>query len=319
MVTVVKSTPATLVLLLGLVAGPVIVGCSNAGLDAPTVIQSSTTRTLPSATTDPSPMTPASPTPSESPTTTTTVALPTSTTTAPPPPPTTTTPGATGSTDAVTTTAPAEDVLSITVIGDSYSTGAPTDAGGVTNWTDFVVQGLDDNRIPTAFTLAAVGGTGYLSGRDTGETFADRVAASVTSETEMVIVFGSRNDAPVLLEPGGADQLRAAATTTYTSIRAIAPEATLIVVGAPWVNEAVPDTIVGIRDVLRNVADEFGAVFVDPIDEQWFFGDDARFISADGVHPTPLGHRYMAERILPVVLATVQGGVDRAVRPPARR
>jgi len=219
------------------------------------------------------------------------------------------------------TEAPVDDLLVATIIGDSYSTGSLTEDGQVVNWSAILEQGLRDNGVPTALTLAAVGATGYVAGHENGDTFADRVAGSVTPRTELVIVFGSRNDGPALLEPSGIDELRAAATATYATIRAIAPGATLVVIGAPWVSEAVPPEIASVQSVLLGVADDFGAVFVDPLAAGWFFGDAHRFIGDDGVHPTAAGQEYMAERILPVVLDVAHElrlcATNMRVRPPS--
>lgn len=314
------------VVLVGVLAAPALTSCSLDGLDPTVAAQQSEATVTSSSATDST----TSPPTSSLPPTSTSMAPPSTIDSTVPPetvPPETappeTAPPETAPPAPATTPAPvvpADDVLVATIIGDSYSTGSPTADGEIVNWPAFVETGLHDEGIATSFTVAAVGATGYVSGRDSAETFADRVAGAVTARTEVVIVFGSRNDGAALAEAGGADALRAAAAATYSAIRAVAPGATVIVVGPPWVNENVPEPVAGVRDVVRAVATEFGAVFVDPLAAGWFFGDAKRFISADGVHPTGEGQEYMAARLFPIVLDVARGhrlcGSDSRVRPP---
>jgi lysophospholipase L1-like esterase len=80
------------------------------------------------------------------------------------------------------------------------------------------------------------------------------------------------------------------------------------VIGPPWPTADVPVRIMQIRDALVTVAAAYGARFVDPLVERWCVGRPD-LIAVDGVHPTDIGHRYLAERI---------SGLIAAELPPAR-
>jgi hypothetical protein len=125
----------------------------------------------------------------------------------------------------------------------------------------------------------------------------------------VTILFGSRND---YLVPSAA--IMAAATQTFETIRAAAPQTQLLVIGPVWTDAAVPPELLPARDAVREAAAAADATFVDPLAEAWFF-DDTTLIAADAISPTDAGHAYMADLIEPVVrqLLAAVPGLDPAV------
>jgi lysophospholipase L1-like esterase len=160
---------------------------------------------------------------------------------------------------------------------------------------------------------SGAGGTGYINSGPSGRVkFGDRVQTDVIAyHPDIVIVAGGLND-------GGfpQDQLRAEALALYDAILTNLPSSKLIVVG-PWWPTGVPaDYILATRDTIKNAAAERKAEFVDPIaaarvqetNAGWITGtgnvahpagdgNADLYISADGLHPTDLGHQYLAVKL----------------------
>ena len=88
--------------------------------------------------------------------------------------------------------------------------------------------------------------------------------------------------------------LAAKARDAFALARRMAPNARLLVIGPPWPTADVPGVVLQIRDVLNAQARSAGATFVDPLTARWFF-DTPNLIGTDGVHPTDLGHAYLAQ------------------------
>ncbi|WP_311053610.1 SGNH/GDSL hydrolase family protein [Rhodococcus qingshengii] len=187
-------------------------------------------------------------------------------------------------------------MVPVFLIGDSYTGGSDQGGNDGKGWPRLVNRNLLDSGVGINIMDTAVGGAGYVAPAPKGETFR-QLAGNITSDAKAVVVFGSRND--------GGRNVSAAANELFADIKAKAPDATLLVIGPPWINENVPAPILSIRDQLRTEAAAVGATFVDPVAEGWFFGDKASLIGADGVHPTDEGHIYMAELIQPHIVAAI--------------
>lgn len=198
-------------------------------------------------------------------------------------------PGFTAPASAYDTEPPQTRVL---VIGDSYTGGSDMDTGEAARW-----PALLNERVPnTIVTTASAGGAGYVAASPiTGQTLPQVEGANPAVNYDVVIVFGSRNDSRA-----AAERVGVAATDLYQRIGGESPEASLIVVGPPWVDADVPSALERNRDAIRRAAEAAGAVWVDPLADGWFF-DRPELIGSDGVHPTDAGHAYMADRIAPVV------------------
>ncbi|NKY69829.1 SGNH/GDSL hydrolase family protein [Rhodococcus opacus] len=198
------------------------------------------------------------------------------------------------------TTPPVPAAL-VAVVGDSYTGGSDMGGVGSANWTSIVQWHMDEAKTPIRLEVSGQGGSGYVNAGSAKTVFPGEAARIVKSEDQIVVVFGSRNDTRQDIEA-----VRSAARATYSQIKVNAPNAKLIVIAPPSVNENVPRDIIALRDALKREADAAGAVFVDPIAEGWFFGDKAGLIGSDGLHPTDEGHAYMAGLIQPHIEAALK-------------
>lgn len=183
----------------------------------------------------------------------------------------------------------------IAVIGDSYTTG--TDEGGLgpQGWTALAWRVLAARGVRIAADVAAEGKAGYGALGDHGSVFEDLTARAVRPGDVLVVFFGSRNDDG--FDPGLlADKAR----DTFALARRLAPSARFLVIGPPWPTADVPDSVLLVRDIVNAAARAAGAEFVDPIGDHWFVGRPD-LIGADGVHPNDAGHRYLADKIAPLI------------------
>ncbi len=184
------------------------------------------------------------------------------------------------------------------VLGDSYSEGLTCYAqrlGQLMTWEVW---------------SSGVGGTGYLNSGPLGRVnFRERVQSDVISRyPDVVIVAGGLND------PTGG--LAAEAGAIYDQIIENLPAARLIVVG-PWWPRGIPtQSILDNRDALKTAALARNLVFIDPlvatdpsqVNAGWITGtgnaanpkadgNADQYISADGTHPTDLGHQFLALKL----------------------
>ncbi|GBG40606.1 Rv0518 family GDSL lipase [Mycobacterium montefiorense] len=183
----------------------------------------------------------------------------------------------------------------IAVIGDSYTTG--TDEGGLgpKAWTALTWQTLTKRGMQIAPDVAAEGRAGYVVPGDHGSIFQDLTSRVAKPDDVLVVFYGSRND-----QGSDLGLLAGRARDAFTLARILAPSARFLVIGPPWPTADVPGDILQIRDVLNSEARAAGAAFVDPIGARWFV-DRPDLIGPDGVHPNDAGHRYMADKIAPLI------------------
>jgi lysophospholipase L1-like esterase len=191
--------------------------------------------------------------------------------------------------------APSAKGAHIAVIGDSYTAGSDEGGGGTRSWPTLAWKLLAQRGLAVDANVAAEGGAGYGQRGSAGRVFEDLTAQAVQRDDALVVFFGSRNDQPV--DPKRFPSL---AASTFKLARFTAPDAKFLIIGPPWPTATPPPEVLKIRDSLRAVAAAGPAQFVDPIAEGWFV-DRPELIGADGVHPTDAGHRYMAERIAPLI------------------
>lgn len=185
----------------------------------------------------------------------------------------------------------------IAVISDSYTTGTDLGGLGVNGWPSLAWRILAEEGRPVAADVAAEGRAGYGVRGDHNSTFGDLTARAVRPDDAVVVFFGSRNDQPV-----DAIEVAGLARNAFELARRRAPTARFLVIGPPWPTADVPVRIMQIRDALAIVAQASGARFIDPLVERWFVGRP-ELIGVDGVHPTDIGHRYLAERIAGLIAA----------------
>jgi len=153
-------------------------------------------------------------------------------------------------------------------------------------------RGHPDQGIEVTIRAEGAGGSGYVATGAYNITFKQLVPRVVTRETDLLVVFGSRNDSA----RAGIEHDAAA---TYAAARAMNQDVKLLVIGPEWIDENVPGAVAEARDEVRAAAAAAHAQFVDPLAEGWFFGPDHKLIGSDGWHPTDAGHLYMAQKIAP--------------------
>ena len=189
----------------------------------------------------------------------------------------------------------------LAVYGDGYVSGTSQGGVGPAGWP--AIFSARVGAEPT--TVHAVPGAGYVAeAPTTGDTFGTLAQQGPEPTADVTIVFGSRND--YFAAP---DAVYAAATRTFTTIRAAAPNTRLLVIGPAWTDAAVPGQLPRVRDAVARAAADAQATFVDPLADRWFVGLP-QLIGTDVVNPTDAGHVYLADRIEPAVrqvLATVPG------------
>lgn len=173
----------------------------------------------------------------------------------------------------------------VAVIGDSYSRGTVLGGLGSANWTAVLATArqwrLDD---------VAVGATGYVASLPPSGPYASaQLDQALADDPALVIVQGSINDG--FFDPAFVG---AAASTLYAEIHRRDPDARLVVVGPFVVGQPAGPS--ALRDAVARAARDAGAMFLDPLAEQWFAGT-AGTLSADGVHPTDAGHAVFAGRV----------------------
>lgn len=181
------------------------------------------------------------------------------------------------------------------VIGDSYTAGSGEGGMGAANWTKLADKRLDA-KSPVDLTVTPQGGAGYVTPGTSGTTFAAAVPSPVAGPFDVIMVFGSRND---IGKP--TEDIRAAAKSLYKALKAHSPKAKLVVVGAPWINDAPPAEIIPYEAALKAEATAAGGTFTDPVADGWFAGEAPDLIGADNVHPTDAGHRYMTGILTPIL------------------
>lgn len=186
-------------------------------------------------------------------------------------------------------------IFHIAVIGDSYTTGAAEGGQGAKGWPTLAWQALARRGVQINADVVAEGGAGYVVRGNRGGIFADLTARAVKPDDSLVVFYGSRNDKdadPVAITRMSHDALAMA--------QRLAPTARMLVIGPPWPTADVPLSVLRIRDILRDQAEQVGAVFYDPIAAGWFVGRPD-LIGGDGIHPTDTGHAYMADKIATLI------------------
>lgn len=190
-------------------------------------------------------------------------------------------------------TSAASPLLSIAVIGDSYTEGSGEGGTGANSWPQLAQGLLAQKGMDAVADVAAEGAAGYGHPGIRGDLFRELATTVVRPDDALVVFFGSRNDEPV-------DPLTyvALAAATLIQARLTAPEARFLVIGPLWPLQTPPLAVLQQRDALRGLAGLIGAVFVDPIAEDWFAAR-RDLIGSDGIHPNDAGHAYLAEKIAP--------------------
>lgn len=178
----------------------------------------------------------------------------------------------------------------ITFLGDSYTAGSPMDSGFASRFPAIIGDRLDMQPI-----VGAEPGAGWVQPGVTGESFSQEVA-SVSPDSELVVIYGSRNDA---LDGSAAASVEQSALGLLSAIRKRAPDATVVVFGPSFVEDPTPPGALGNADAVRRACRSIGVEYVDTT--KWLHGLPQGYIGSDRIHPTDSGHAYLATRMLPVL------------------
>ncbi len=179
--------------------------------------------------------------------------------------------------------------------GESYVRGVSEDGGYATRFPRLIGQALGADILITASN-----GSGYIA-RGPAEdamTYPEQ-AERIDEQSDVVIIFGSRND-----KGNSFRKIESAAKKTFATVQERARNATIFVVGPVWVNNKPTPGILRTRDAVRAAAQEEGVHFVDAIALGWFGERDQMNgsyhvgILPDAIHPNRVGHRYLADQIL---------------------
>ena len=191
----------------------------------------------------------------------------------------------------------------LTVIGDSYTYGTPFGGLGSYGWPALTFAQLRKNGIEAGAKVAAEGSAGYSTPGLQGHTFGQLAANAVQPHDDLVVYFGSLNDG----SDGGLDAQRTTVSVheTFAKTRTTAPAAKILVIGPAWPAANVPPHASALRDILSREASQVGAAFVDPLGERWL-QDDPTLIGPDHIHPNDAGHRYLADKIEPLIEAQLR-------------
>ena len=191
-----------------------------------------------------------------------------------------------------------EDIVRVSVIGDSYSSGL----GNQTAWPSLVAAGSQLSISDVAFP-----GTGYVAETEHSGSFAAQVDKALASKPAVVVVFGGMSDASV------SDGLIAqSATDLFLRLIRLAPKAKLIVLGPISPADPASDRFLKLDSTVAGAAQATHTTYVRLIQEKWLVGDG--LIQADGFSPTDQGQSALARHLSPVLLGAIRKQ-DKAVLP----
>jgi lysophospholipase L1-like esterase len=193
-----------------------------------------------------------------------------------------------------------DNAVRVVVIGDSLSTGLGTSPEQA--WPELLESMQLSNARPVQVTNAAENGSGYVVAGDDGDTFTMEVQAAVSPDADVIVFFGSDNDAGA-----AADELRDAAVLTFAAASSAAPHAVLIAVGPPSGSKETDPLVADIRDVEASAAQNMGVKFIDPLAEQWFSDRADVLLGPDGEHPSVEGQEFLRDEMQRILSAAVQG------------
>jgi lysophospholipase L1-like esterase len=182
---------------------------------------------------------------------------------------------------------PTVATTSMLVIGDSYAAGLGADSPS----TSFAWE--TGSLLGWTTTVDGVSGTGYVNPGASGQTYAERLAllSDEAVDVDVIVVEGGLNDRPY-----GAEEVTAAATSFLQTLRARAPEATIVVVGAPDPVPSLAAASVTVNAEIAAAAALTGVTFIDPVAEGWITEANAgRYVSVDQLHPDQAGHDHIAD------------------------
>jgi acyl-CoA thioesterase I len=166
-------------------------------------------------------------------------------------------------------------------------------------------------RLGWQVEVDAWGGTGFTtSGRSPSYLERLRLPGALSGSYDVVLVEGGTNDGHAGTPP---QEVRAAVAEVVAEVRRRQPQARIVLMGA-----YDPPGVVDLRRAVADSAVRAAAAglelpFFSPLSEGWHTGQDPRFLSADGLHPSARGYGVMGERLAAALRAAVPELVEPAV------
>ena len=157
--------------------------------------------------------------------------------------------------------------------GDSYVNSQPSE-GPTATWSGFFSTASKLLGWKN-YTNAGIGGTGFFN-RNSIARFEERVALDITPyRPDIVVVWGGQNDGAAT-----AAEFRSGVTNTLAAIRSGNPGVSLIVAGPNYITGSPTATFLQMRDTMRSVARDYGALFVDILGGPTpYDGDTAHYVN----------------------------------------
>ncbi|MEU1881221.1 SGNH/GDSL hydrolase family protein [Streptosporangium sp. NPDC020072] len=167
----------------------------------------------------------------------------------------------------------------VMVLGDSFTAGS----GPVPRWESYAARAA--RTLGWQLVTAGAAGTGFVNPGRVRRTFQQSFDAELSwrPAPDLLILSGGHNDHTT---PG---RVYGAARRLLVTARTRWPRTRVVVIGPIWMGRE-PRWVPAVRDAIAVAADEEATVFLDPLDHPWGRGA----ILPDGVHPTFLGHRRLA-------------------------
>jgi lysophospholipase L1-like esterase len=199
----------------------------------------------------------------------------------------------------VLTAPPEPGVTYVAVIGDSFTGGSSSGGEGPNGWPSIVTTMLANQGSKVKLVVGAKSGSGYVRHSTRGSVpFVNQIGQVVAAKDSLVVLFGSPYDQTSI--PDRSDKLSATIMHTLAEVKKAAPKAKLLIIGPAWVQPNPPIGILQVRDLVKEQAESAGALFVDPLAEDWFAGHP-EMVGQNGDSPNDAGHVLMAARIAPLI------------------
>ena len=206
-----------------------------------------------------------------------------------------------------------DDDQVLAILGDGYYTPAGAD-GPPQGVARQLADGLEHDLVNVSGA-----GTGYVSDGELGGTrYGNRVGEVVAGDPGLVLVAGGGSDYATIFEDYAASEedFADAVASVLDRLQRRLPEATIVVVGPVWPEDATPEGIDTINQVLEEAAASRGLEFVDPIGSEWISGSPTsadsgnapELFSLDGETLRQDGHDFLAAELLDA-LETALGDV----------
>lgn len=175
--------------------------------------------------------------------------------------------------------------------GDSYTLGTGASDPSL-RWSTLI----GDERGWNEFN-PSVNGLGFVNHRsDFGEN--DLPALVIAQRPDIVFVTMGLNDN--FSFPGRTDLIRETITADLTRLRDALPSARIIVVEPFWYTDERPESVATIIGWVEDAAASIDADWI-PGASRWldghYAGADESWMAADGIHPSDIGYRHLAEQM----------------------